>query len=252
MRVAFVGKGGAGKSVISGTFARVLARQGRRVLAIDSDPMPGMAFSVGVEQSEQGLPDEVMEEAPEGERPRWRLRPGLSVADVVERAAVHGPDGVRFLQVGKTRTDQGPLFRSQVVFRQILDDLPNIGWDLVGDLPGGTRQAYFGWGGYAERVFVVVEPTVKGILAARRFRRMAEMKNAPVMGAVLSKAASEGDVAMVEQGTGLQVVAAVPYDEGVATADRDGRPPIEVAPAGPAVAAVESLVEHLLGLEDGR
>ncbi len=61
MRVAFVGKGGAGKSALSGTFARVLARRGDRVLALDSDPMPGMAFSLGVPASDAGLPDDVVE-----------------------------------------------------------------------------------------------------------------------------------------------------------------------------------------------
>ena len=48
MRVAFVGKGGAGKSAIAGTFARMVARGGDPVLAIDSDPLPGLAFSLGL------------------------------------------------------------------------------------------------------------------------------------------------------------------------------------------------------------
>ncbi|MGH9166041.1 MAG: hypothetical protein ACRDZW_11110, partial [Acidimicrobiales bacterium] len=37
LRVAVVGKGGAGKSMISATLARLLARQGRPVLAVDLD-----------------------------------------------------------------------------------------------------------------------------------------------------------------------------------------------------------------------
>ena len=47
MRIAVVGKGGAGKSVIAGTSARLLARQGRRVLALDSDLLPGLSISLG-------------------------------------------------------------------------------------------------------------------------------------------------------------------------------------------------------------
>ena len=47
MRIAVVGKGGAGKSVIAGTTARLLARQGRRVLALDSDLLPGLSISLG-------------------------------------------------------------------------------------------------------------------------------------------------------------------------------------------------------------
>lgn len=60
MRVAFVGKGGAGKSAISGTFARLLARRGHPVLAIDSDPLPGMAYSLGLDRDDAPLPDEAI------------------------------------------------------------------------------------------------------------------------------------------------------------------------------------------------
>ena len=42
IRLAFVGKGGAGKSTLAGTFARLLGRAGEPVLALDSDPLPGM------------------------------------------------------------------------------------------------------------------------------------------------------------------------------------------------------------------
>ena len=62
MRVAFVGKGGAGKSSLAGTFARVLAETEHRVLALDSDPMPGLAYSLGLPSVDTGLPDEVVEE----------------------------------------------------------------------------------------------------------------------------------------------------------------------------------------------
>ena len=48
LRVALVGKGGAGKSVIAGTLARILARRGHRVLALDVDTLPGLALSLGL------------------------------------------------------------------------------------------------------------------------------------------------------------------------------------------------------------
>ena len=100
LRLAFVGKGGTGKSVIAGTLARLLAASGEPVLAIDSDPLPGLAFSIGMERSDAGLPDEAVEERPEGEPgPRYRLRPDLSPGEAVERYAAHGPDGVRFAEL---------------------------------------------------------------------------------------------------------------------------------------------------------
>ena len=48
--IALTGKGGAGKSVIAGTLAGLLARRGHRVLALDSDPMPGLTMSLGAEE----------------------------------------------------------------------------------------------------------------------------------------------------------------------------------------------------------
>jgi CO dehydrogenase maturation factor len=48
MKVAIAGKGGAGKTTISGTLARQLARQGYEVLALDNDLNPNLPLTVGV------------------------------------------------------------------------------------------------------------------------------------------------------------------------------------------------------------
>ena len=144
MRVAFVGKGGVGKSSLVGTFSRVLARTGGRVLVLDSDPMPGVAFSLGVEHTDAGLPDEVVEET--GDDRRFRLAGGLRGSDVVDRYAVRGPDGVSFVQLGKARGQRWDNTRQHFGFQRMLDDLPAGDWHIVGDLPGGTRQAFMTWG----------------------------------------------------------------------------------------------------------
>ncbi len=247
MRVAFVGKGGAGKSAIAGTFARLLARRDGPVLAVDSDPMPGLAFSVGVPVTDAPIPDEAVQERAEGEEgPRFRLREGLTAAEAVQRYAAAGPDGVRFLQFGKLRGSSGGLLRSQFAFRQILSSLPEEGWNVVGDLPGGTRQAFFGWGGYARTILVVVEPTAKSLLSARRLARLATVDPPPdAVVAVANKVREPGDVELVARRTGLEVVASVPWDEALADAERQGRAPIDAAPDSASVAAVASLLDRL-------
>ena len=247
MKVAFVGKGGAGKSAIAGTFARVLARRGRAVLAIDSDPLPGMAFSLGLDRDDAPLPDEAIEDRPEDEEgPRYRLRAGLSPVEAVERYAATAPDGVRFLQFGKIRTDPQALFRSQFAFRQITRQLPDDRWHLVGDLPGGTRQAFTGWGCYADTYLVVVEPMAKSLLSARRLARLSGAADRPVrVLAVANKVTEPGDADRVARRTGLEVVAAVPLDAAFADAERAGRAPLDIAPESDAVRAVSLLVERL-------
>ena len=99
MRIAVVGKGGAGKSVVSANLARVLARRGHRVLALDSDTLPGLSISLGAE-----VPDEppLNDAAERNEKGRWRLKPGIGPVRAIQRFATDAPDGVRLLQIGKT------------------------------------------------------------------------------------------------------------------------------------------------------
>lgn len=252
MRVAFVGKGGVGKSAIAGTFARALARRGDPVLALDSDPMPGMAFSLGLERSDAPMPDEAIEERAEGEEgPRYRLRKGLTAEQAVDLYAAIAPDGVRFLQFGKHRGQLGTIIRSQFAFRQIIQELPADRWSLVGDLPGGTRQAFAGWSDYADTVFIVVEPTAKSLLTGRRLARLAGLDKAPgKVVAIANKVREPGDAELIQRRTGLEVVAEVGWDEALAEAERKGAAPIDVAADSPAVRAVESLVEKMCQDQD--
>ena len=242
-----MGKGGVGKSAIAGTFCRALARRGLPILAIDSDPMPGLAYSLGLELSDAPLPDEAVEERQEGETgPRFRLRTGLSAVEAVERYAATAPDGVKFLQFGKHRGQTRALFRSQFAFRQILRELPDDRWNLVGDLPGGTRQPFSGWGDYAQTVLVVVEPTAKSLLTGRRLARLALDEEHPRrIVAVANKVREPEDAETVARRTGLEVIGVVPWDEAFAEAEQKMAAPIDMAPHSDAVQAVESLAELL-------
>lgn len=247
MKIAFVGKGGGGKSVVAGTVARVLARRGHPVLAVDSDPMPGLAFALGLAVTDTPIPDDAVVETPVAEAgPRYRLRPGLTAVDAIGRYALLAPDGIRFLQFGKVRGDVGQLARSQCAFRQIVDELHDGRWSVVGDLPGGTRQPFFGWGGYARTLVVVVEPSPKSLLSARRLARLALAEQAPQhIVAVVNKAQERSDGAMVRRRTGLPVIAEIPYDDAVAAADRRGAAPIDAASHSPAVLAIRQLASRL-------
>jgi len=242
MRVAFVGKGGAGKSSLAGTFARLLAQTGERVLALDSDPMPGMAFSLGVPQSDAGLPDEVVEEYEEEGRRRYRLREGLTGTGAVERYAVRGPDGLHFLQLGKARGARWNNTRQHFGYQHVIDALPGQGWSVVGDLPGGTRQPFFTWGRYAQLFLVVVEPTPASVLTGRRLARLSSAPEQRRVAAVANKVREPQDADRVGERTGLPVLGAVPFDPALAKTDRLGRALIEYDPDGPVVEAVRSLI----------
>jgi CO dehydrogenase maturation factor len=251
MRVGFVGKGGAGKSSLAGTFARVLAGTGERVLALDSDPMPGLAFSLGVAQSDAGLPDDAVEEyQDEDGRTRYRLRAGLTGAGAVEQYAARTVEGAYFLQLGKARGPRWSNTRQHFGFQRVLDDLPGDGWSVVGDLPGGTRQPFLTWGRYAETFLVVVEPTPSSLLTARRLARLSGMPQSPRVLAIANKVREPGDADRVAEQTGLPVLGSVPFDESLAVADRLGVAVLDHDPDGRTASAVRSLVESLTGTRE--
>ncbi|MBA2769563.1 MAG: hypothetical protein H0U35_10615 [Sporichthyaceae bacterium] len=245
MRVAFVGKGGAGKSSLAGTFARVLGAAGQRVLALDSDPMPGLAFSLGVAQRDAGLPDEAVEEYDDGGRRRYRLRDGLTGTGAIEKYAVRGPDGVYLLQLGKARGPRWDNTRQHFGFQQVIDDLPGDGWHVVGDLPGGTRQPFLTWGRYAQTFLVVVEPTPASMLTGRRLAKLATTASAPAVMVVANKVSDPADAMRVAERTGLPLLGAVPHDPALYRADQCGRAVLDHDPDGPTAGAVRSLVAAL-------
>jgi CO dehydrogenase maturation factor len=249
VRVAVVGKGGSGKSVIAGTMARLLARQGRRVLALDSDLMPGLAISLGAETTPE---PPLLAAAERGEDGRWRMRKGIGPVRAVQRFATPAPDGVRLLWCGKVQEGGVPAVMPAVqAFYRVIHRLPATpafrDWDVVGDLPAGPRQVAFDWAPYAETFILLVEPTVQSLLTARRIARVASQRPGPTVTLVANKVRSADDVTRIEEFFGTRTQAVVPLDPAVAEAERHGVALLDLAPDASAVRAVAELVAVLGG-----
>lgn len=111
MKLAMSGKGGAGKTTLSATLARVLAREGKQVWAIDGDPNPNLGIALGI-------PRETLENAPRvpknivqdvtDDRGVTHMQLKEPLADLQERYAITGPDGVHLMLVtGLDHAGQG-------------------------------------------------------------------------------------------------------------------------------------------------
>lgn len=256
MRVAVVGKGGAGKSAISGTLARILARRGRRVLAFDSDTMPGLARSLGIEEcTEPPLRDAA--ERPEGGR--WRMKPGIGPVTAVRRYAREAPDGVLLLQIGKwgaaVSTDRASFQASTQAYRsvvsRILEPQTFRDWALVGDTAAGPRHIAGDYAAFAETYLVVVEAGWQSVLTARRVARIARMRNGRVV-PVANKVREASDRGLIEERLGEPIFGAIPFDPAMAEADRLGIALIDHAPDSPGARAIEGLIDELDAGPDSR
>lgn len=104
MRIAIAGKGGSGKTTIAGTLARILARNGRHVVAVDADSNPNLAATLGIPPAQAqeivGLPRTLMERQTQADgsvKAVFTKNP----EDVLRDYGATGPDGVRLVIMGK-------------------------------------------------------------------------------------------------------------------------------------------------------
>ncbi len=95
MKIAISGKGGSGKTTISATLTRILARRGLPVLAIDGDPNPNLSQALGAGDGEP-IPRSVVERR-EDESGASRLVLTKPVAEIVNQYGLKAPDGVTVL-----------------------------------------------------------------------------------------------------------------------------------------------------------
>lgn len=240
MRLALVGKGGSGKSVIAGTIARLLARKRRPVLALDIDTLPGLAFSIGLGPTpDSGLPEDLAERR---EGSGWVLRAEISAETLVDRYALPAPDGIRFLQLGKLPGHVRP--GSVVAFRHVVESFRKDGWSTIGDLAAGTRQGFGGWAGFASLIGIVLEPTHAAVVSARRLSRLAETVPGAKLGIILNKVTGR-EAQRPWESLDLPLWATLPFDADVAAAERLGVAPVDHAPDSAAVAAIAELLPFL-------
>jgi len=249
VRIAVVGKGGAGKSVIAGTLARLAARQGAQVLALDSDLLPGLSLSLGSgpEPAEPPLLQAVEQDG----SGQWGWRKGVDAVSAAQRFATPAPDGVRLLQRGKVaREGSRPITGSSKAFYEVVHGLVRApesrDWTLVGDLPAGPWQTAEGWAPYAETYLVVVQPTAQSTMTAKRVGRLARLQapDADVL-FIANRVDGPDDVRHVERRIGEPVFASLPADAQVAAAERLGVAPIDYAPDAAAIEAMGRLVAAL-------
>src|ERR671937_3137736 len=101
MRIAVAGKGGAGKTTTAATLARLLARRGYRVNALDDDPNPNLAVALGLSTDQLAALKRVPREAILEERADAAGHVDLHLTrpfeEILSEYGVRGPDDVNVL-----------------------------------------------------------------------------------------------------------------------------------------------------------
>ncbi|AGZ42183.1 AAA family ATPase [Actinoplanes friuliensis] len=247
MKIAFVGKGGAGKTTLAALFSRQLAAQGRTVLALDADINQNLAPALGASPGQHALGDSLTEikdhlrgsnplissaaamvkTTPAGRGSRL-LR--VTETNPIWSRCVATTGGIRFAGTGAfAESDLGvSCYHSKVgAVELILNHLADADDEyVVVDMTAGADAFASGLFTRFDHTFVVCEPTVRGIGVYRQYRQYAA-DHGVALSVVGNKVTDAVDVDFLREHTGTDLLAWLGTSRHVRAAEQ-GRPgPIE-------------------------
>ena len=240
MKIAVAGKGGVGKTTVSGTIARALARSGHTVLALDADlnPMLGVSLGVGGEQTELIVAARQAIAAGEAEH-------APTIEEIVQRFGADAPDGVRMVIASRVEYMDPGCMCCGVNPVNLVRQLEHGERTVVCDLEAGIGTIERIEAGVVDVLLVVANPTGKSLEVARRAIEIADGVTEIVV--VANRVAGESDLELVREVLGDRELFVIPEDAVIAAADRDGLAPIDLDPDSPGVAALVRLAERVAG-----
>lgn len=248
MKVAIAGKGGAGKTTISGTLARQLARQGYEVLALDNDLNPNLPLTVGIDAERMtDLPTMSSDivEVVDG-----RLVLTQTIDQIREAHAMDAPDGVTVLVAHEPKqADTGCMGRYHLAMRAVVGAAPNSqNYICILDTEASTEHLKVGTAKHVDVLYAVVEPYYKSLESGRRILALARDLGIGHL-ALLANKVRDGELEVVERFAAehdLGVIGAIPFDDCFFHAERAAVAPIDFAPDAPAVVAIGRLARKLV------
>jgi CO dehydrogenase maturation factor len=238
MKIAISGKGGVGKTTLAGVMARLLADQGRKVLAIDADPDSNLASAIG-------LPKEVL----------TKLSPIASMTSMIEertgsKKGTFGgmfklnpkvddlPDdmgvvyqGVKLLLLGSIPQGGGGCFCPENVLlknlvRHLLVQREEA---LIIDMEAGLEHLGRGSTEHVNGLIIVVEPGQRAINTARQVKKLGEDLNIKKIMIVGNKIASDQDRKIIEENlSDFPILGYMSFNPKILQADREGRSPYDL------------------------
>ncbi|MFP4169722.1 MAG: P-loop NTPase [Methanomassiliicoccales archaeon] len=259
LKVAVSGKGGVGKTTLTGLLARLFGREGDSVLVLDADPASNLASAVGVsrETSSHLTPLSSMLDMIEE---RTGVKPGESyggmfklnpkVDDLADRFAVEGKDNVRLLVLGTIRSGGSGCFCPESsLLKSLLKHLVLEKDEfLFMDMEAGLEHLGRASSRNMDLMIVVVEPGMRSLETAAKIRDMAAEIGIDRVGAVLNKA-SPGDQEVVSEELdrlGMELLATIPYNRKLVEADLKGVSPMDIDGADDVIEAIAGIKERIV------
>ncbi|MET7321351.1 ATP-binding protein [Streptomyces sp. NPDC005549] len=280
MKIAFVGKGGSGKTTLSSLFVRHLAATGAPVVAIDADINQHLGAALGLDDAEAaGLPamgehlplikdhlrgsnpriasaEKMIKTTPPGEGSRLlRVREDNPVYDACARPVELDGGAVRLMVTGPfTDADLGvACYHSktgavELCLNHLVDGRDEY---VVVDMTAGSDSFASGMFTRFDITFLVAEPTRKGVSVYRQYKEYARDFGVTLK-VVGNKVQGQDDLDFLRDQVGDDLLVTVGHSDWVRAMEK-GRPPrfelLEEA-NGRALRALHTAVDATYELRD--
>jgi len=256
MKIAVCGKGGVGKTTISGLLSRVLGKGGVPVLAIDGDPNPNLGHILGIVESDANTPPlstklmDIVEEM--GGKKYVKLNTPLP--EIIDTYGLKAQDNVTLLAVGQPdHAGTGCMCGLHITVREIIHAALEEGEQItVLDLEASLEQMKRGTSRYVDILLCIIEPYYRSMEAAARFYRLGKELEIKKIVAVANKVKNaEDEKAIVEfcRQINLPLEAIIPLDAVLADADKKGAFDLDDIIHSPAIEAIGQLAKKLTTMQ---
>jgi len=261
MKIAVSGKGGVGKTSITGILAQALVQKGLKVLAIDADPNPNLALTLGIPiaQARKIVPIsqnmDLIEEKT-GVRPndfRGLYRLSFTVNDIFDKFSIRSPSGVNLLVMGTVGSaGSGCMCPANALIRALLRHLlMKKDHAVVVDMEAGTEHLGRGTSEFIDVMIVVTEPSVKALETTKKIFDLSTQLGIPQVLIVGNKVTSFSDEAIILQfckQNDLSLLELVPYDENIKQADALGKPLMNFSQKSKGILAIQKMCTKIVNL----
>ena len=239
MKLAISGKGGVGKTTLAGVMARLLADEGRKVLAIDADMDANLASAVGIpRESLVGLTPlaqmtPLVEERTASKKGTFggmfKLNP--KVDDIPDEYGVTYK-GVKLLVLGGVLSGGSGCFCPENVLLKTLINHLFLAREeaVIVDMEAGLEHLSRGSTAYMDAFIIVVEPGLRSLATAKQIKRLASELAVTKIYVVGNKIASDEDRQVIEDGLGeeFEILGHLSLNPKIMEADRLGLSPYDL------------------------
>jgi CO dehydrogenase maturation factor len=231
MKIAISGKGGVGKTTLAAAISLLMARQGKKVLAVDADPDANLAAALGISEEQQRtiIPisrQVALIEERTGAKVKqygqvFKLNP--EVSDIADKFAFRHND-VALLVLGAIEGGgTGCACPESTLIRALVTDLVLYKDDaLIMDMEAGIEHLGRGTARGVDTMIIVLEPGQRSIDSAHRVIRMAGEIGLKNIQLVANKIYGQQDEKFIRDAfRNYELLGVIPYSEQLRQSDRN-------------------------------